>query len=237
MTTGAGESPEHAAVERIVPGSDSFVWQSGAHLARYKFALPRVANRRVLDVATGSGYGAALLAQAASNVVGLDYCVEALEFAQRYVAASNVGFVGADAHSLPFRQSTFDTIVSFETIEHVVDPPRFVAEVARVLRSEGELIASVPADPCEKERNRYHLHSFTPRDLASLLAREFGQVRILSQVRVGLSLLAPARLLRGLARASGRGTRFLAPGPREFRILDIPPSADSESLIAIARRA
>lgn len=46
------------------------------HLCRYQFALRFAENRIVLDAATGTGYGAALLANTANLVVGVDIAAE-----------------------------------------------------------------------------------------------------------------------------------------------------------------
>lgn len=223
-------------VERIVPGTDSFVWQSGSHLARYEFARPRVAGKRVLDVATGSGYGAAVLARSAASVMGLELDYDAVEYARRYRLLGRLALIAGDACRMPFSASVFDAIVSFETLEHISDLGAFLAEVARVLRPGGELILSVPADTEEAERNPYHLHSFSPDKLARLLRREFEPATLLAQVRVSPGLLHPIRAVRMLARASGHWTRFLAPRAFEFRIVALRDVRGSESLLAVARR-
>lgn len=51
----------------------------------------------------------------------------------------------ADALRLPFRDASFDLVVSFDVIEHVDDPARFAAEMARVLRPGGRLLIYTPS--------------------------------------------------------------------------------------------
>ena len=53
-------------------------------------------------------------------------------------------FLATSAENLPFKEDEFDTVVSFETLEHLNDPTRALAEFRRVLRSDGILIGSVP---------------------------------------------------------------------------------------------
>jgi SAM-dependent methyltransferase/uncharacterized protein YbaR (Trm112 family) len=48
--------------------------------------------------------------------------------------------VSADAHRLPFRDACFDAVVTFNTFEHLADPPRAAAEILRVLKPGGRLI-------------------------------------------------------------------------------------------------
>ena len=56
--------------ERFIPGAPGEI--AHEHWHRYAFARRLVAGRRVADVACGEGYGSALLAAAASTVIGLD---------------------------------------------------------------------------------------------------------------------------------------------------------------------
>jgi SAM-dependent methyltransferase len=49
-----------------------------------------------------------------------------------------------DGHDLPFADATFDAVVCQAVLEHVLDPPRVVAEMHRVLRPAGLLYAEIP---------------------------------------------------------------------------------------------
>jgi SAM-dependent methyltransferase/uncharacterized protein YbaR (Trm112 family) len=49
-----------------------------------------------------------------------------------------------DGHDLPFADATFDAVVCQAVLEHVLDPPRVVAEMHRVLRPDGLLYAEIP---------------------------------------------------------------------------------------------
>ncbi len=100
---------------------------------RYEFALDWVkAGDRVLDIGSGSGYGSALLQRAGCRVVGVD--------ADARASKTLLG----DALQLPFRDSSFDVVTTFETIEHVSDGERFLLELLRVLRPGGTFIGSTP---------------------------------------------------------------------------------------------
>lgn len=149
------------------------------HLARYRFARER-ARGRVLDVACGTGYGTARL-----RAIGVDLSVETLRRAIRRYSAS---YVAADAHWLPFGR-VFDTVVSFETLEHLEDPERFVAECARVLRSPGLLILSTP------NRELWSPHSVRPFFRAH--RREFNRQELLEVLRPFRVRLFGQRLLDG----------------------------------------
>ena len=113
------------------------------HLARYQEADPYITSRDVLDVACGSGYGAMLLASARSYR-GIDLDARAVAEARREFPEFSFG-VGS-VHDLPFDDSTFGGVVSFETLEHVPNPELALAEFARVLVPGGLVVASIPID-------------------------------------------------------------------------------------------
>src|SRR4051812_11275801 len=98
----------------------------GVHAARYGFACRELGGGggRLLDVACGSGYGLELLGAAAAIVVGADIDVAALREASRH----NGVVVAGSGDALPFGDAAFDTVTSFETLEHVADGPLFIGE-------------------------------------------------------------------------------------------------------------
>jgi methionine biosynthesis protein MetW len=134
-------------------------------------------GRRVLDL--GCRDGALTQAYAAGNeVVGVDADREALAEAERR---------GIETHwadldqPLAFEDGSFDVVVAGELLEHLRDPHRLVAEIRRVLRPGGTLVASVPNAYRLKGRLRFlfgrapesdptHLQMFSPADVRALLA-------------------------------------------------------------------
>ena len=159
--------------ERFVPGvSGEIVYE---HVHRYAFARRFASGRRVLDAACGEGYGSALLAQVAAEVIGIDVDAETIDHARAAYQAPNLSFTRASITSLPLPDESVDVVVSFETIEHLqsTDQPAMLAEFSRVLRPEGLLIVSSPNRPEYSDRrsyqNPFHVHELDRDELARLL--------------------------------------------------------------------
>src|SRR5438552_8798835 len=91
-------------VERIDPERARWYLRGviAEHIGRYRFAAEAVRGKRVLDVACGSGYGCAILAETAAEVVGVDISAEAVAHAAaRYASLKNVRFACGDARRIP----------------------------------------------------------------------------------------------------------------------------------------
>ncbi len=184
--------------ERLVPEAQQGEISLLEHLLRYRFCTQFVRGRRVLDVATGTGYGAHMLAQAgAVAVVGMDYDPQAITYARRHYPGPS--FVVGDAHHLPFPNGAFQVVVSLETIEHLERPETFLDEVRRVLAPQGLLILSTPQKGVYPPGNPYHRQEFTAEELSSLLQARFRWVELWFQdLWLAASALPQATLrLRG----------------------------------------
>jgi ubiquinone/menaquinone biosynthesis C-methylase UbiE len=108
-------------------------------------------DERVLDVGTGTGALAFVLAPHVREVVGVDSSTERLTEARRRAADfPNVSFVEADARELPFESGSFDLTATLRTLHHIRRPELVVAELARVTRPGGRILVAdqiAPVDP------------------------------------------------------------------------------------------
>ena len=188
------------ACERPGPGSPFVNVQESA--ARYAFAATAARCARVLDVASGNGLGSELLLRSGARfVVGVEADAGAV-----VGAACGPSFVRADATALPFRDGCYDLVVSFETIEHVADANRMVAECRRVLRRGGCLYLSTPNRRVTSwlPPNPFHVREFTTREMIALVRRHFDHVSCHWQRPVALPVFVLRQLLRrALRRAPG----------------------------------
>jgi 2-polyprenyl-3-methyl-5-hydroxy-6-metoxy-1,4-benzoquinol methylase len=164
--------------ERLVPDLHHDAVSFAEHMVRYLFVSRLVKGKVVLDVASGVGYGSELMkAAGARRVTALDYSAEATRYGKGRYAGEGIEYVTGDAQELPFRDGSMDVIASFETIEHLPNPARFLEEVRRTLRLGGVLVLSTPNRGVFVEGNPYHLHEFTYDELETLLQHSFKNVR------------------------------------------------------------
>jgi SAM-dependent methyltransferase len=162
--------------ERFLPGCRGEIWLE--HWHRYHFAATLARDRRVLDVASGEGYGSALLAATAVDVVGVDSAHEAVDHSRAtYGYLSNLRFVRGDCARLPFANGAFDMVVSFETIEHITPQREFLREVRRILAGDGMLLLSSPNRAEYSDRrgysNPFHVAELYRDELERLLDEVF----------------------------------------------------------------
>jgi SAM-dependent methyltransferase len=166
------------------------------HLHRYLYARELCREKDVLDVASGEGYGSALLAQVATSVVGLEIAADAVEHARGAYQRKNLRFVQGDARKMELPAACVDVVVSFETIEHFAEQEEFLKEVRRVLRPGGMFVVSTPDrdhySPAEAPANPYHALELTQQEFSALLARHFAHVSCLLQRPLIGSLMLPA---------------------------------------------
>ncbi len=100
-----------------------------------------------LDVGSGPGNVTASLARAAGPeglVLGVDISEPMLARAVRAEAGPQVGFLRADAQRLPFRDQTFDAVLSIAMLQLIPKPSAALAEMARVLRPGARMAVMVP---------------------------------------------------------------------------------------------
>ncbi|MGA2877439.1 MAG: methyltransferase domain-containing protein [Bryobacteraceae bacterium] len=221
--------------ERVVPGQvNDDLWSE--HIARYAFARRYAQGKRVLDAGCGTGYGSAELAQAAAEVTGVDIAADAIEYASANYPIAGLRFLESSCMAVPFPPDSFDLLVAFEVIEHLVDYRSFLDECARVLTRDGLFIVSSPNKRYYGETraatgpNPYHEHEFEAEEFVRELERVFPSVRLLLQNRVeSFAFHPPVSFWPAEARIDGGGgtaedahffialcSRAQLPEPRSF---------------------
>jgi SAM-dependent methyltransferase len=107
------------------------------------FRFERFAGKRVLEIGVGQGTDLMQFARAGAECYGVDITDKHLMLAQRNfgLQGKQVELFKADAIQLPFRESTFDCVYSFGVIHHIPEAHEVIAEVFRVLRPGGTVLA------------------------------------------------------------------------------------------------
>lgn len=116
-------------------------WWYAGRRAMVRRELGDLRPARALDVGCGMGGNTAVLRDLGWNVVGVDYSPASTEAAR----ARALTVVRGDARQLPFRDASFDLVISTDAWEHVVEDDLVAAETLRVLRPGGRLLVAVPA--------------------------------------------------------------------------------------------
>jgi len=128
-------------------------WDSGNYAAVAEDLVSEVADaavaaaaprpgQEILDVATGSGNAAIPAALAGAQVTGLDLAPSLLEVARRRAdeAGVDVDWVEGDAEALPYRDASYDTVLSVIGVQFAPRHESAAAELARVVRPGGQVV-------------------------------------------------------------------------------------------------
>ncbi len=177
--------------ERTVPGVPEENYWFRRHEVAYRFALAHVAGKRVLEVGCGEGYGTALLATQAADVVGIDY--DARTVAHAAASYPRARFVRANLAALPVPSESVDVLATLQVIEHVWNHREFVGECLRVLRPGGLLFVTTPnrltfSPGLDAPVNPFHTKEFTAIELADLLVKHGFEISAVYGLHAGARL-------------------------------------------------
>lgn len=179
--------------ERFIPTEQGKIRLE--HYHRYATVLDLVAGKKVLDVASGEGYGSSIMADVATSVTGVDISEEAVQHAASIYNKSNLTFLQGSATALNFADALFDIVVSFETIEHLAEQAEMLAEIRRVLRPNGLLVISSPNRPIYSEEsgehNEFHVKELDFTEFDELLKIQFPIIQYFGQRMLMGSVIQP----------------------------------------------
>ncbi|SRR6266545_591609 len=168
---------------------DDKFWVKLEHLGRYLFAADFLAQFRpkaIADIAVGVGYGIPELKRASDSIVAIDSSSEALKLASARYGGAGVTFLRQDIDQdvivSEVGASSVDAVVSFETLEHLLNPSAAVEQFSQIISPGGYLICSVPNvifEPLWPDRmgaaglpaNKCHLQLFNFNSFSRLLNR------------------------------------------------------------------
>jgi SAM-dependent methyltransferase len=174
-----GVPPLELTGERTLPDVPEENYWYRRHVAVYEWIAERCAGLRVVDLASGEGYGSNLLAEHAAEVIGVDSNPEAFEHARARYRRPNLSFARGRVED--FDQEV-EAAVFLQTIEHIHEPGLLLDRIARVaqvayISTPNRLTLAPPG--AEKSDNPWHLREYDQAQYRELLEPHFSRVELL----------------------------------------------------------
>jgi 2-polyprenyl-3-methyl-5-hydroxy-6-metoxy-1,4-benzoquinol methylase len=145
-------------------------------LAAYYLALPYITGD-LLEVGCGEGRGIEVLQTQCKTYMAIDKIGAALaKLSERYPTAEF-----KQMHIPPFSgldDNSFDTVISFQVIEHIKDDRAYLREIHRVLRPGGTALITTPNITFTLTRNPWHVREYLSHELLELAKPIFKQVEM-----------------------------------------------------------
>ena len=121
---------------------DRFMRKDGAaYDEMYELIRPVVRHKTVLELAAGTGLIAKHIVNAAAHIEATDASAEMVAEAKRDNHSAKLHFSVQDMFRLPYANQSFDVVIVSNALHIVPQPEKALAEIRRVLKDDGELIA------------------------------------------------------------------------------------------------
>lgn len=155
------------------------------HFFAYKLADEKISSgSSILEIGCGSGYGTKLLSKNAEKIIGLDVDKKTVEQISKKNGSEKCIFEFYDGMKIPYKDESFDAVVSFQVIEHIKDDKNIIKEISRVLRPGGILLMATPnrifrlVEYGQKSSNKFHIREYSFREFKNLLGNAFSDINI-----------------------------------------------------------
>jgi len=145
-------------------------------LKAYHVAVPYISGD-LLELGCGEGRGVQLLAPLASSYVALDKITEVINrLSKQY---PHYQFRQSVFPPIDLPDAQYDTIVSFQVIEHIQNDELFLKEIARLLKPGGKAMISTPNIRMTLSRNPWHIREYTADQLTEKCSKYFSKVEMM----------------------------------------------------------
>ncbi len=201
MKTGQKEADMRQKL--VIPNPDSLLQTSREDIKHYYYspfwpvrymyrkrlmlgldALEDKKYENLLELGTGGGFLLYSLTKIAKKIVASDIhpMLKKVEKNLRKDGIKNVTFTKFDINKVPFKNETFDAVVSMSVLEHIRTLSRAVSEIKRVVKKNGTVVIGIPADNLIMKVGFFligagedvkHHHCNTHKDIIEELQRQF----------------------------------------------------------------
>lgn len=131
----------------------------------------------VLEVGCGEGRGLELMLEKSKTFTAIDKIQEVIDRLSKKYPQGN--FIQANIPPfMGLANDSFDTVVTFQVIEHIQDDRTFLKEIYRVLRPGGTAYVTTPNIHKTLTRNPWHIREYTPDQLGNLCKEVFDEVEV-----------------------------------------------------------
>lgn len=159
----AERSSGHDPSEHVIYNRCLFAYEAAA----------TIVGGSIIELGSGEGYGIRVLSPKSSHYLAID------KFDTELPDDSKVEFRKMMLPSLKgIADNTFDYAVTFQVIEHIKDDKTFIAEIHRVLKPGGKLLATTPNRKMSLTRNPWHIREYTADELKAMMQKVFSRVEM-----------------------------------------------------------
>jgi len=137
-----GYVPEVGEIEKHIRPFKVKDQQNSANMYHYLACKVPLAGKRILEIGSGRGGGAAYIASNfnPASYTGLDLAKHAVALAGKIHQHANLAFVQGSGESLAITDNSVDVVINVESCHGYGDVKAFLAEVVRVLKPGGHLL-------------------------------------------------------------------------------------------------
>ncbi len=131
----------------------------------------------LLEVGCGEGRGVELTMQKTTGFTAIDKIEPVIEELQKkYPAGKFMSMNIPPFGALP--SDAYDSVISFQVIEHIKDDLMYLKEIHRVMRPGGIALLTTPNRKMSLSRNPWHIREYRPEDLKALASKIFSHVEV-----------------------------------------------------------
>ena len=131
----------------------------------------------VLELGCGEGRGIDVIIKNSKTFTAIDKIKDAVDVLSAKYPKHNFS-----SNLFPpmgyIEDNSFDTIISFQVIEHIEDDDLFLNEISRILRPGGKAIVTTPNIKMTLTRNPWHIREYTSKELLDISSKYFPNVEI-----------------------------------------------------------